>query len=171
MLTGFMFSGVQSMQTTGSALATGKVTKNDGSQISLLYPSGMTGIVTSGEVTIPLVQQVALQTSGIAYTFGYDTASINQMSAFTFEFDLSLTSGDVVEIYNYPLPNANIGQTIYQTEWPNNTGVIQLIANGLNETQYVDYWIVHNAISGYFDSDILTYDVIVGPPVVTAYSG
>ena len=170
-ITGFQFSGIQSTQTTGTFLATGNVTRNDGSTVQLIYPSGMIGTITSGEVAIALTQQVNIQTSGDFYTLMFDTGTINQMTTKTFEFDLPLTNSDIVEIYNYQLPNKNIGNRIISNYWPKDTGTIQLIGNGLNETNGTDYWVLHNAISGYNDNDILTYDILSTPSIVTSYSG
>jgi hypothetical protein len=169
--TGYSFSGFQTFDITNNAIITGQVYRNDGSFINVLYPSGIVNISSSGELAIPLFQQVSIQTSGDYYNFSYDNISLNSFNTYNIEFDMSLTSGDIIEVYTYPSTNNNVNKSIYGVEWPEDTGIIQLIGNGLSETLGIDYYIVHNAISGYYSDDILTYDVISQPSVVTSYSG
>lgn len=170
-ITGFSFSGQQFNVVTGTSLATGKVYKNDTSFVNLVYPSGMTGLVSSGEYAIPLFQQVALQSSGDAYSFYYDQNAINLLTAFNMELDLTLTSGDLVEVYTYQFPNTNIAKSITNFQWPNETGFVQLYGNGLSETYNVDYTVKHNNIESYYSDDVLFYDVLNSGSIVTAYSG
>lgn len=171
-LTGMFFSGVTDSAFTGFTNITGRVTSHDGSTISVILQSGMTGYFQTGSVAIPMFSGVTLQGTRNTFAFNYDTTALNTMSTFSVSFDLMLSSGDVVEVYSYPQPNTNIGKLIQGIEWPTGTGTIQLIANGLNETLGTDYYILRNEISGYSPpDDVLSYDILSAPPIITAYSG
>jgi hypothetical protein len=170
-LTGLMFSGVMDSAITGYTNITGKVVTHDGSTINVITPSGMTGYFLTGQLVIPLFSGITLQNSRDDYAFQYDNPALNSFSTFSLYFDLALSSGDSIEVYTYPQPNVNIGKKLDGVNWPNDTGSIQLIANGLNETLGVDYYILRNQVSGYTTDDVLSYDVLVAPSIVTAYSG
>jgi hypothetical protein len=170
-MTGMMFSGVFDYAVTGYTNVTGNVTSYDSSIVQVVFPSGLTGYIQTGVVAIPLFSGINVQGLRDDYVFLYDTNALNSFSTFSLFFDVMLSSGDTIEIYSYPQPNPNIGKRPNGILWPTDTGVIQLIANGLNETSGIDYYIVRNEISGYFLDDVLSYDVLQGSPIVTAYSG
>jgi hypothetical protein len=82
------------------------------------------------------------------------------MSGFLFDFYFTqgLSSGDIVEIYTYPIFNTNIGFQLGNLMYPNKSGV-QIYGNGLAETSGVDYGVAFNGLLLGFDSlDILQYD-------------
>ena len=172
-ITGLYYSGVQTTGFTGYSLITGQVRKADGSYIPVLINSGISGYLTTGEVATPLLGNVTIQTSGDSWSFFYDQAALNSFLTSSVEFDNSLTSGDVVEIYTYQYPNPKVGKLVSGTNWPIATGgdFIQLISNGLNETSGIDFQVNHNVIDGFYDTDVLSYDIATGPAIVTAYSG
>jgi hypothetical protein len=170
-ITGVYFSGVEVVIATGSTNVTGQIIRNDGSIVNILVPTDTTGVVQTGEIVVPLLATVSLQVSGSGYNFLYDTGALDTFSTFHIEFDSALTSGDVVEIYTYPSINGAVNNKIHNLEWPTGTGVVQLIGNGLSETKDVDYYVVRNAISGFELNDLLSYDYLKAPSIVTAYSG
>lgn len=170
-LTGMLFSGVFISPITGYGNVTGKIVTHNGTQLDIIVPSGITGLVQTGQVAIPLFSGVVIQGVRDEFAFLYDQAILDSFSSFSVYFNLMLSSGDTVEVYTYSQPNTNIGKLLNGIDWPTDTGIIQLIGNGLNETYGVDYLIVRNQISGYSTDDILSYDVITAPSIVTAYSG
>jgi hypothetical protein len=170
-ITGFVFSPISVLANLGTAYLTGQIRKNDGSSIPVIYSSGISGYQNSGEVATPLYASIALQTSGYDLSFIYDANNINTFTRRRVEFDIMLTSGDTVEVYTYQRLNRSIGKPIINATWPSDTGVIQLIGNGLTETSGVDFFLSHNTISGFNLEDILYYDVLSSPTVVTPYSG
>jgi hypothetical protein len=170
-ITGVYFSGVQVLATTGYVNKTGQVKRSDGVLIDIVYPSGLTGYQTTGTVATPLSQTVALNVVNSGYRFLYDTGQRNGFSLFSITLGEYLVSGDVVEIYSYPLFDSRIGNHIEGTAWPDDTGEIQLICNGINETKDVDYYVVRNEVSGFFDEDNLSYDIYPSGSIVTTYSG
>lgn len=170
-LTGYYFSGIQNTVISGSVLVSGSISKNDSSTINILYPSGISAVISSGEIVQPLFQQVQIQTSGNSYSFLYDTSARDQFCVNTIEFDSVLNSGDIVEIYSYGWPNEKIGKRISNFIWPETLETVQLVNNGLNETKDIDYTVLHNLIQGLDENDILSYDLVSGNSIVTSYSG
>lgn len=170
-ITGISFSGVQVLQTTGYGNAVGYIEKTDGSQLSIIYPSGMTGYVQTNTIATVMLDNVALSVVNSGYNFLYDSGVVDKLTSFSITFNQSLVSGDEVEVYTYPKFNANIGKKINKLSWPSESKVIQLIGNGLAETLNVDYSIENSEIKGFFEDDILIYDVLDYPTIVTAYSG
>jgi len=170
-LTGMAYSGVQYYVQTGSSYVTGYVTSHTGGQIPIVYPSGLMTFLTSGEVTSPLFNQVALQTSGQTIQFQFDPTILAGFSTYQVQFQLPLTSGDVLEISTYPQYNSNVALITTNNLYPSNTGYIQIFANGLAETLNQDYIVNRNQMSGFNESDLLSYDVLPTNGYVTAYSG
>ena len=169
--TGLLFSGLNAYAFTGTVNITGKVVTHDGSTLNIITPSGLTGYFQTGLVAIPLFSGVTLSGFRNDFLFSYDTNALNAFSTFNLYFDIMLSSGDSIESYTYPTPNTNIGKIFNGLNWPTDTGYIQVIGNGLNETLGIDYYVSRNQISGFTLADILSYDVIVAPAIVTAYSG
>ena len=170
-LTGFYLSGVSDYITTGYSNVTGQVLTHDGSTLNIITPSGLVGYLQTGQVAVPLFTGITVNGSRDDFVFLYDTQALNSFSTFSLYFNTALTSGDSIEVYSYPQSNPSIGKRLDGIDWPVETGVIQLIANGLNETLGIDYSIVRNQISGVYPDDILLYDVLTASPIVTAYSG
>lgn len=171
MITGMYFSGVMDWAVTGNLNVTGKVTNSDGSVTNVINPSGMTGWFQTGLVAVPLFSGFNVSGFRDEFVFLYDTPAMSSFSKFSVFFHQMLSSGDSIEIYTYPQTNPNIGKRFDGLEWPNETGVIQLIGNGLNETLNVDYSVYRNQVSGFTTDDVLLYDVVGYTPIVTAYSG
>lgn len=169
-LTGSYFSGVMEHAVTGYTNVAQAVYTYNGTPISILEPSGMTGYFQTGQVVVPLFSGVTIQNERDEYVFLYDTPALNAFSTFSLYFNLMLSSGDSIEVYTYPRPNTNIGKLLDGLNWPTGSN-IQLIANGLNETLNTDYAIVRNQVSGFDSYDVLSYDVLVNSSIVTAYSG
>ena len=170
-ITGSYFSGVMDWAVTGTTNVIGKVTNSDGSTSSVIYPSGMTGWFQTGQVVVPLFSGLTIQGFRDEVVFLYDTSTLSSFSKFSIFFHQMLSSGDSIEVYTYPQTNPNIGKKFDGIEWPNDTGAIQLISNGLNETRDVDYIVYRNQISGFNEDDVLSYDEVVTTPIITAYSG
>lgn len=170
-VTGVNFSGIFDYQITGYINITGDVTSYDGSVVKVVFPSGQSGLVQTGISAMPAFSGIVIQAARDYTIFQYDTPALNALSTYSLYFNLMLSSGDTIEFYSYPQPNTNIGKRMTGLVWPYETGQIQLVANGLNETYGVDYFILRNALSGYYLDDVLSYDVIVAPSIVTAYSG
>jgi hypothetical protein len=170
-ITGLYYSGYQTTGLTGFGLVTGLVKKSDDTYISVLISSGLSGYTYTGEVATPQLSNFAIQTSGDVYTFTYDQNELNSFTTSSVEFDFALSSGDIVEIYTHSVVRPNLNKLVNGFIWPEDTGVIQIIGNGLNETSGIDYQILHNTLSGFDVTDILAYDALSGASVVTAFSG
>lgn len=170
-VSGMNFSGVYDYAITGYSNVTGNVTSYDGSTVKVIIQSGMTGYIQTGIVALPLFSGAVLQGTRNYTIFQYDTSALNAISTFSLYFNTMLSSGDTIEIYSYRTPNTNIGKRITGLIWPFESGVIQLIGNGLNETLGIDYNILRNEISGYYLDDILSYDVVPSATIITPYSG
>jgi hypothetical protein len=170
-ITGTQFSGIQQSALTGQVNITGSVLRNDNTLVNIIFASGLTGLVTTGELALPLFNNVSLTGFRDVYTFYYDTGYRQSFSQFSVNFDLALTSGDVVEIYTYLNFNANVNLGFDNITWPTGNGFIQLFGNGLAETSGVDFFVAHNAISGFTTDDTLMYDILIAPTQVFDYSG
>lgn len=170
-ITGTLFSGIQQNAITGQTTFTGSVLRSDNTLINVILPSGITGLVTTGEVALPLFNNVALSGFRDVYNFIYDTGARQSFTLSAINFDLTLLSGDVVEIYTYPNFNANIGLSFDNVTWPTGNGVVQLFGNGLAETSGVDFVVARNTLSGFTSDDALIYDLIPAPTYVFDYSG
>ena len=170
-ITGFYYSGTQVSGATGINTFTGQIKRADGTSTPVIYSSSLSGVVSTGEIALPMLGNVSLQITGSGYSFSFDPTVINSFVRSSLTFDIPFSSGDIIEVYTYSGYNPSIGKLIYNNEWPNETGVVQLIGNGLNETSGIDFMLDHVNISGFSENDILSYDVISGAQVVTAYSG
>lgn len=170
-ITGMTFSGITGYAQTGVTNLTGQVINNDGSATNIISPSGMLGQFQTGQVVVPLFSGFTGQGYRTSTVFQFDMVALASFSKFSVYFDQMLSSGDSIEVYTYPQSNPNIGKLLNGLNWPTDTGIIQLIGNGLNETMGIDYVVSRNMISGFDVNDVLSYDVIPNYPVVTAYSG
>lgn len=170
-VTGMYFSGVLDYLLTGYRNITGTVLTHNGSPISVVYPSGMSGLVTTGQMALPMFTGVTVSGMRSDVVFQYDTGALRSFSIFSLYLNAVLTSGDTIEVYSYPRPNTKVGKKFNGIAWPTESGFIQVISNGLTETSGVDYAVVRNEMSGEWPDDILTYDLFSTAPIVTAYSG
>jgi hypothetical protein len=170
-ITGMSFSGVYQTSTLSTAYVTGLVTKRDGTTVNVIYPSGVTGLTSIEEVAIPLLSNVALQATRNAYSFGYGYQYLSGFADFSLEFDYPLTSGDIVEVYDYQLNNPYVNKSVDGLIFPADPRVVQLIGNGLQETSGVDYQLFNEEILGYDEDYLLMYDSLATPTINTAYSG
>ena len=170
-ITGWFYSGITGTSTTGYTNVTGQVVTHDATTIDVIFPSGITNQILIGQMLIPAFSGVTGLQARDTYAFMYDNAALNTFSTFSVYFNQPLSSGDSIEIYTYPQPNTKIGKRLIGIQWPDETGVVQLIANGLNETLDVDYTVSRNEIIGETSDDVLSYDVLVANSIITAYSG
>jgi hypothetical protein len=171
-VTGYLTSGVSGQTITGYVPFTGTITKSDNTTISVVFPSGLTTLAKIEDLTTILTgsTQVSI-TGGNVPIFLTDPNKINPFVSYNIQFDFSLGSGDYVEVQTYPYFASNINIPILNEDYPSNTGFIQVVGNGLVETKDVDYFVVRNKISGFFDDDLLAFDVMNTRPIVMAYSG
>jgi hypothetical protein len=171
-VTGYTFSGVNESVITGYTIYSGTVIKFDNSTINVVFPSGLTQLQKTQEVATALTGFTPVIVTGQpTVTFPQDATKLNGFIMYDLEFDLSLTSGDTLEVYTYPDFNAKVNLKVDGTDYPVSTEPVQLIGNGLVETLGVDYAVVRGQISGFFDDDILSYDLLTGLPLISAYSG
>ena len=171
-ITGSYWTGIQQILTTGTRKISGNYAKMNGGSGVIYYDSGLSGNVTVNQLLIPQTQNVEYIVSGSGLVFSYDTGRRISGSVFNTYFDLGLVSGDTVEIYTYPSPNKNIGQSIAELEYPSQSGLIQVYGNGLAETKDVDYGVAfNNLMTGFYDDDILLYDIYSGAPTYAYITG
>jgi len=170
-ITGTYFSGIQEVAVTGLSYITGTMTRTNGQVVNVIVQSGLSGLVTTGEIVFPLFSGIPFTGTRNDTAFLYDLATLSSFSQYSIDFDLSLTSGDVVEIYTYSREIPYLSRKITGNMWPQDTGFIQLFGNGLAETNGVDYYVSRNSISGFFDDDNLTYDILKKNSTVIPYSG
>ena len=170
-ITGSYLSGVYANVITGYTNLTTSVTMNNGSPINVIVPSGLTGLVQTGVFSIPMFSGVTIQDNRNAYYFTYDQNALNAFSTFFLRFDLGLSSGDWVDVYTYNQANTNVGLSLSNLNYPTDSGIVQLICNGLDETLGTDYYVNRNMISGLHMDDLLSYDIMQSPSIVTSYSG
>lgn len=171
-VTGYVLSGISESVITGYVPYSGTVTKTDGSTITIVFPSGLTGTQVTQQVATVLTGYTTFVVTGNpTINFLNDTNKLNGFTTYDIEFDSVLTSGDTLEIYTFPEYNSRINLIVNGTDYPNSIQPVQLIGNGLVETFNRDYYLVRNQISGFFDDDILLYDLLTGQPLISAYSG
>lgn len=170
-VTGTNFLSIIETGITGYSNQIGTVSKSDGSTYSILYSSGVTGVSKSGTWAIPLFNRIPMSITGSGLNILYDRAAINQFTSTVIEFENQLVSGDFVEVNSYLSFNPNVSNNVVGRGWPTGSGVVQLIGNGLCETFGVDFTVERNSIEGFYDDDILLYDLYPSQSVVTDYSG
>jgi hypothetical protein len=169
-ITGFFYSGIQtSYQTTG--IASGIISKVNGGTINLEFGTASTSGITSGLLVSALYGTTGLNISQPSYQFFQDTGIVNTYNKFELAFGTSLQSGDALEIYTYYYPIPNIGTQLIGFEVPANSGIMQLIVNGVDETLNVDYTIVRNQVSGFYSNDVLAFDSLNSQSVIVNFSG
>lgn len=171
-VTGYTLSGVNEFIVTGYTTYSGTITKFDNSTINVIFPSGLTQLQKTQDVATALTGFTSVIVTGQpTITFLQDTTKLNRFIMYDIELDLPLTSGDTLEIYTFPDFNSRTNLKINTLDYPISTEPVQLIGNGLVETLGVDYDIVRGEISGFFEEDVLSYDLLTGLPLVSAYSG
>jgi hypothetical protein len=171
-VTGYLLSGIVESVVTGYVPYSGVVTKADNTTVNVVFPSGVTGSQTIQQVATALTGYTTIPFTGQpTVTFLKDTSKLNGFIMYDLEFDLPLTSGDTLEIYTFPDYNSKVNLFINGIDYPVSTEPIQLIGNGLVETLGTDYFVVRDQISGFFEDDILMYDLLTGLPLVSSYSG
>lgn len=125
----------------------------------VFFDSGTSGLITIGQALVPVTQNVVQTGTTITPSFLFNTVQPMSGYLFDFYFTQGLSSGDIVEIYTYPIFNTNIGFQMNNLIYPNKSGV-QLYGNGLAETSGVDYRVAFNSLLVGFDSvDVLQYDL------------
>lgn len=171
-VTGYSFSGFLESVITGYTSSTGTIIKADNSTVSLVFPSGMTGLKQTSEIASILTGNAIFQITGTTpVAFQNDTGRIFSYTKYDVEFDYQLVSGDTVEIYTYPSFNPYVSIDVNDLTYPTSTRMIQLVGNGLIETKDADYAVIRGKISGFALDDTLMYDSLTGTSLVTAFSG
>lgn len=170
-ITGTYFSGVSGSQSFASIEQMVSIPTNHGSYVQVSYPYQLFNSILTSEIAIPLLSQTGLVFSRNNLIFNYDTGSIMNFSKFDVGFDLGLQSGDIIEVYTHNQFQNNVGLRTDGFNWPDNDGFIQLVGNGLDETNGIDYQVIRNTISGFDPSDVLSFDVTILESVVMFFSG
>lgn len=171
-ITGYLFSGINDIVITGFSQYTGTITKFDNSLLNIIFPSGKTGSIKVQEVATLLTGLSGIQLSGkTPIIFQNDTGKLNLFTTYNIEFDTQLESGDFVEIFTHQNWDSSIGLDLENLTFPESNRFVQIIGNGLVETNNVDYFLVRNQISGFNNEDILLYDLLTGSSLVTPFSG
>jgi hypothetical protein len=169
-ITGVYYSGIQSTLVYTS-LNSGVITKQNGSTVNVEYSTSLsTGIIT-GQVATLLYSQTGVNITQSYYQFYKDTGIVNSYNRYAINFTYPVQSGDALEIYTYYYPIPNLGTRIIGYDISNAGGIMQLINNGVDETLNVDYTIIRNQVSGFFDNDILAYDSLNSQSIILNFSG
>lgn len=160
-ITGSYWTGIFVSGVTGTQKATSSYALVGGGSGSIYFDSGVSGSILLYQSLIPVTNQ----TTGTGYftgiNFSYDYNARLSGALFDVFFDVPLVSGDVVEIYTYPVFNPTIGINVVNFQYPSYSGEVQLFGNGLAETKNVDYGVAfNNLITGFVSDDILLYDLI-----------
>jgi len=159
-ITGSYWTGIYETGITGYQNVSISYTKQDGTTGSIYISSGLTGSILSYNSLIPQTQAIGYTISGTGLFIQYDTGKRASYSTFDLYIQQQLSSGDVVEIYTYPYPNANIELPILNNLYPTVSGEAQIYGNGLAETNTVDYTVsFDSSINGFDANDILLYDI------------
>ena len=171
-ITGYVLSGISGQIVTGSILVTGQVFNYSGGLINVVFDSGIWANIQTGQITLLLTGTTIVSVTGRdIVTFYNDNTKVNNFDIYDIEFITPLVSGDVVEIYGHNSFNPYVNFDITNLFYPESDKFVQLIGNGLVETKDVDYQVVHNLISGFFNDDELDYDLYSGVSAIMAYSG
>lgn len=169
-VTGYVLSGITESVITGYTPYSGIITKADNSTINIVFPSGLSQNQTTQQVATVLTgYSTFIITGEPTRTYVNNESDINGFLVYDVEFDSSLVSGDTLEIYSFLNYNPNVNLSVEGLVYP--TGRVQLIGNGLVETYGVDYYVDRELISGFFEDDILMYDILNANTYVSAYSG
>jgi len=159
-ITGSYWTGIYETGITGYKTVSTSYVKQDGTSGSLYVSSGLTGNILSYYGLTPQIQNVQYTLTGTGISIQYDTGTRASYSAFDLYIQQGLVSGDVVEVYTYPVNNSNIELSIFNNFYPIVSGEAQIYGNGLAETSGVDYTVAfNNLISGFDNNDILLYDI------------
>jgi hypothetical protein len=171
-ITGYLFSGVSQPYITGYVPITGQVVTSNNSIINVLFPSGQTGVRIGEEVATVLTGMTVVRITGDPVWIFPKSVDYNSFVSYDIQFRVSLSSGDVVEIYTYSGFNTNVNHDVEDELFPKSTSFVQIIGNGLVETFGVDYGVQNNnVISGFFEDDSLRYDTLTGGSIITGFSG
>ena len=172
LITGYYLSGINENILTGFVPFTGQITKLDNTILNIVFPSGVYNSQQTQELATILTGVTTIQTTGATiYNFNNDLSRLNNFITYDIDFDLPLTSGDTLEIYTYPSFNPNVNLPIVDLEYPTSNSFVQLIGNGLLETNGVDYLVDRGLVSGFFEDDILQYDLLSYNSLVSPFSG
>ncbi len=171
-ITGYLLSGINELIVTGITPITGTIGTFDGSTLNVIFPSGLTVSTQTQEIASVLTGSIPLQISGNRpITFHKDTGKLNGFLKYDVEVDFTMSSGDYVEIYTFPQYNPNVSLAVNGFEFPTSSQFVQIIGNGLVETNNVDYYVVRGQISGFVEDDILIHDLLTGSSLVSPLSG
>ena len=170
-ITGSFWSGVSGISITGQNVVSGNYPKLGGSG-TIYYDITLSGLV--GFYTGLFSQSASIPYTGVtsSIAFLYNTNEILSGLISNLYFGVSLSSGDIVEIYTYVSPQI-VGQSLsYNGQFPSSTQLVQLYSNGLAETSGVDYNLLYNNyVRGFDAEDILLYDVISNAITMPYYTG
>lgn len=170
LVTGIYYSGI-SGDISLTSFNSGNIPKVNGSNVNVEFINqSTTGILTGLQATL-LYSSTGVNVSQPFYQFFRDTGIINSYSKYNIGFTYPLQSGDALEIYTYYYPIPNLGTRLIGYDISNVNGIMQLINNGVDETLNVDYTIVRNQVSGFFDNDVLNYDILNAQSVIVNFSG
>jgi len=159
-ITGSYWTGITSSGLLSTTQVLTSYPKLTGGTGYVYFDLGISGAITIGQALIPLSQS-GTQTGFISgLSFAFDTSQPMSGFLFDFYFTQGLSSGDIVEIYTYPVFNTKIGFQLSNLNYPSSTDVVQLYGNGLAETSGIDYSVAFNNLILGFDSlDLLQYDI------------
>ena len=171
-ITGYIFSGRNEAYYTGFTNSTGQIITSNGTIVNLVFPSGLTGTRQADETAIVLTGLSYRSVTGdTPIYFNKNLSEYDDFTLFDIQFNQSLVSGDVVEVYTYSGFNPRVNKTVNNFNYPNRF-FTQIICDGLAETNNVDYFVLPDStISGFFDDDILFYDHTTGASIISSFSG
>jgi hypothetical protein len=159
-ITGSYLSGFSQTINITNQLS-GNISKENGSNIPIIYGHTTSSTISGGLQTLALYGQTGINLPSGYMNFSYDENAIRNFSNFNIEFTSSLQSGDTLEIYTNPRPIYGVGIQPINLNWPDiSNGYVALVGNGLEETSGIDYNIVRTQIAGFDANDTLSYDIV-----------
>lgn len=171
-ITGYVLSGVSGLSQTGSILVTGQLTNYSGGIVNVVFDSGLWANIQTGLITLLLTgTSIVTVTGRDTVNFHNDTSRQNYFNVFDIGFSCPLASGDILEIYAHRAHSPYVNYNIENLVYPTSDNFVQLVGNGLVETLGIDYSVERGLISGFYDDDVLGYDIYSGSSAVMAYSG
>jgi len=171
-ITGYVLSGITGQVLTGSILITGQILNATGGLIDVVFPSGIFSGIQTGQITTLLTGIININITGRDFvTFLNDSTKVGEFNRFNLQFFSALSSGDIVEIYGHNSFNPYVNFQVSNFSYPANDNFVQIVGNGLVETNGIDYRVVRNLITGFHADDRLNYDVYSGASAIMAYSG
>ena len=169
-ITGVYYSGFNTTIVSNIA-SSGTINKLNGNILNIEFANISSLSLLSGSGAMPLFFTTGINVNQPFYQFYRDTGIIKSFNLNNIIFFDPIVSGDSLEIYTYYYPVPNIGLQVIGFDTKNINGIMQLSSNGISETLNIDYSILRSKISGFYENDVLSYDILNSQSVVVCFSG